>query len=115
MFLSGEQSGGGSRCSHEVYKSMDSVGQKDGMVSVVVFWHLFERQACLALLVAALDGQLDFVADVVLGNLGAQVGDALDLCAVDGGDDITLAQACLVGRAAGDDLEEVEPFLRFSW
>ena len=97
-----ERSGGGSRCFHEVCLLI-RYGQRDGMVSVVVFWHLFERQACLALLAAALDGQLDFVADVVLGDLGAQVGDALDLCAVDGGDDITLAQACLVGRAAGDD------------
>ena len=77
----------------------------------IAFRHLFERQAGLALLAAALDGQLDFVADAVLGNLGAQVGDAVDLRAVDGGDDITLAQACLIGRAAGDDLEDVDTFL----
>ena len=65
----------------------------------IILWHLFKRQAGLALLAAALDGQLDFVADAVLGDLGAQVGDALDVIAVDGGDDITLAQTCLIGRA----------------
>ena len=52
----------------------------------IAFRHPFERQAGLALLAAALDGQLDFVADAVLGNLGAQVGDAVDLRAVDGDD-----------------------------
>ena len=77
----------------------------------IILRHLFKRQADGALLVAALDGQFDLVADVVLGNLGAQVGDALDLIAVDGGDDIALMQASLAGRAAGDDLEEIDTFL----